>query len=666
MFRCIHWRGREGTISNIQQALELGDGNYKKIETVLRTTYDNIQKKEKYYGLTNWRGGRQNTIKAGSEEEQILADKKQEGCSFTEVTDYINEWRNKYIADYNPEDNVRRSAVINWYRKMSKVVTPINKRCQGNSDPSSNWAKARYRWITQLLIRLGMPPDDLSDFMKDGTLEECFSQDVLSSHKLDIKCIGWWDEVHKSCHIGDKREGATDHVQFPRNAEGKYDPNGHYREDDEERGVVLKVKYPEQARFCFGVAITEDEATGEIAGSRLEAFDYTGQKILSVSDWKQEVDKEIRRVKSLPPGKGLSKWVESDRLDGSAYLDDPLHKLGKKHMGLISGVGTETFKKLKAKNIITVGDAVSLNDDDEKIRGLVTNGLGYDKIKTLTKWCSENAIRQNAPPVTFHHKADNPYKSMYKDDWEDVIAQADELKKKVCITKLVTHVVMETKKTYENTKYKDCWMFYHDALSLMTAKDCVEWMKNQYIDEAKTISYYDKWILPVHGLNDEFSRFKDRPIGNSPEMMPLDNCLNKDLHELVARHVLMSRASALDPNDPRVFSLSSPKKASDAYKRIWSPTSGVGPPSKRIIQDIYKVVEAMKQIFKNKGAFVPDLAQRPGERHITNQLKSKIWGGKRTKKEVLHILFADREDLHKDLKAILAEESARKEGAVVA
>ena len=96
---------------------------------------------------------------------------------------------------------------------MSKVVTPINKRCQGNSDPSSNWAKARYRWITQLLIRLGMPPDDLSDFMKDGTLEECFSQDVLSSHKLDIKCIGWWDEVHKSCHIGDKREGATDHVQ---------------------------------------------------------------------------------------------------------------------------------------------------------------------------------------------------------------------------------------------------------------------------------------------------------------------------------------------------------------------------------------------------------------------------------------------------------------------
>ena len=100
-------------------------------------------------------------------------------------------------------------------------------------------------------------------------------------------------------------------------------------------------------------------------------------------------------------------------------------------------------------------------------------------------------------------------------------------------------MVLETKKTYENTKYKDCWMFYHDALSLMTAKECVAWMKEQYIDEEKTISYYDKWILPAHGLNDEYARFKDRPIGNSPEMMPLDNCLNKDLHECVARHVLM-------------------------------------------------------------------------------------------------------------------------------
>ena len=102
-------------------------------------------------------------------------------------------------------------------------------------------------------------------------------------------------------------------------------------------------------------------------------------------------------------------------------------------------------------------------------------------------------------------------------------------------------------------------MFNHDALKLMTAKDCVAWMKEQYVDEEKTISYHSKWILPVMGLNDEYARFKGNPIGNSPEMMPLDNCLNKDLHELVARHVLMSRASALNKDDDRIFSLIPPK-----------------------------------------------------------------------------------------------------------
>ncbi|KAL7534623.1 hypothetical protein ACHAXR_006003 [Thalassiosira sp. AJA248-18] len=214
---------------------------------------------------------------------------------------------------------------------------------------------------------------------------------------------------------------------------------------------------------------------------------------------------------------------------------------------------------------------------------------------------------------------------------------------------------METKKAYENTVHKDTWMFYHDALKLMTAKDCVDWMKKQFIDEEKKVSYYDKWVLPIFGLNDEFARFKGRPIGNSPEMMPLDNCLNKDLHECVSRHVLMSRAATLSKDDPRIFSMATPKQGELAYKRVWCPTTGVAPPSKRIIQDIMKVVGAMKQIHAQKGAFVPNLAQRPGDRHITNQLKSKIWGGKRTKKEVVHMLFADRKDLHADLMAILNE-----------
>ena len=42
-------------------------------------------------------------------------------------------------------------------------------------------------------------------------------------------------------------------------------------------------------------------------------------------------------------------------------------------------------------------------------------------------------------------------------------------------------------------------MLYHDALIVMTAQDCKDWMKTQPIGN-KGLTFYDKWILPLHGL----------------------------------------------------------------------------------------------------------------------------------------------------------------------
>ena len=236
---------------------------------------------------------------------------------------------------------------------------------------------------------------------------------------------------------------------------------------------------------------------------------------------------------------------------------------------------------------------------------------------------------------------------------------------------MITHMVKATVKAYIGMKFADSWMVHHNALSIMTAKESQACMKTQFIDvdtpDNEKVSYFDRLILPEMELNDEFVYFKGKPVGNSPEMMPLDNCLNKDIHESVSRHVLMSRASggSLNKDDVRFFSLATPKNAAHAYRRIWDPTTGVAPPSKRIIQDINKVQDAMVQIHKQKGAFVPNLAQRPGDRHIINQLKSEIWGGKRTKMETLK-LFAAMENLHADLKGILEDDRKATEAAAVA
>jgi hypothetical protein len=59
----------------------------------------------------------------------------------------------------------------------------------------------------------------------------------------------------------------------------------------------------------------------------------------------------------------------------------------------------------------------------------------------------------------------------------------------VCITEIVEHIVVETARVYKGTKNEDDWMFYHDALSLMTAKETIRWMQEK--------DYLKRWILPT-------------------------------------------------------------------------------------------------------------------------------------------------------------------------
>jgi len=84
-------------------------------------------------------------------------------------------------------------------------------------------------------------------------------------------------------------------------------------------------------------------------------------------------------------------------------------------------------------------------------------------------------------------------------------------------------------------------MFYHNTLSLMTAKATVTWMKEKGI--------YKRWLLPL-GIN-KGTVFENRVIGNLPEMMPMDVSLNKDVDDAVSFHV--SLTYNLSNEDPKFF-----------------------------------------------------------------------------------------------------------------
>ena len=180
----------------------------------------------------------------------------------------------------------------------------------------------------------------------------------------------------------------------------------------------------------------------------------------------------------------------------------------------------------------------------------------------------------------------------------------------------------------KGTKFEDNWMFYHDALTLMTGADTKKWMEEK--------DYLRRWILPTTDLYDNLpilkNKFGTNPIGNSPEFMPWDDHLNSNVHAAVDYHVLVSKH--LDNADQRKFDASTPKRMLAAYQRILDPgRRGVSPPSRRIVQDIRRVILAFQMVLAADGCMIEDTNIRSGRRYESGTVKNSNWGGKRKKND---------------------------------
>ncbi len=223
----------------------------------------------------------------------------------------------------------------------------------------------------------------------------------------------------------------------------------------------------------------------------------------------------------------------------------------------------------------------------------------------------------------------------------------------VCVTDLLKHIVIHSKEFYKDTPHFNTYYFYHDALSQMTADACASWMKETIIPgEDKTV--YDRWLKPELGLNDRFGKlWQGCPLGNSPEMMPLDNSLNQDLHEGVRLHVSVATMMFdLGDEDPRIFLLATPKSTASAYKRVWE----VCPSSEQILQDIKKVNIANSAIVNARGVYVEGLAgSMKGKPQTSSSGRTATRGGKRKRGEYDPSKFDSK--IHQDLRDALDEGS---------
>ena len=96
--------------------------------------------------------------------------------------------------------------------------------------------------------------------------------------KIDKTQIGWWEE----CHIeqqGGKVGNRMVQYSFKRDENGNLSEQGEYSENLLTR---TQFKYPEQGRFCFGVAKVKKLDAEEEEGVRLGLIDYTGKTMCTI------------------------------------------------------------------------------------------------------------------------------------------------------------------------------------------------------------------------------------------------------------------------------------------------------------------------------------------------------------------------------------------------
>jgi hypothetical protein len=143
------WEGKDGVIQHIADHFGLEVKERHTVRRVMRSITEYSGRGITYKGQIATGTGRTPMIYS-PQEYQILIDSVEKGYGLVTAMHQINEYREEeHLSDVGLS-TVRRT--MNWLRP---VIRRVKRRKQGNRNPDSPWAKARLRWVTKLLVRLG-------------------------------------------------------------------------------------------------------------------------------------------------------------------------------------------------------------------------------------------------------------------------------------------------------------------------------------------------------------------------------------------------------------------------------------------------------------------------------------------------------------------------------
>ena len=251
--------------------------------------------------------------------------------------------------------------------------------------------------------------------------------------------------------------------------------------------------------------------------------------------------------------------------------------------------------------------AKNIDELDRKEKERVRNAKG-----TWTKYNGKNPYQEKYGDgdVDIHENLPDWEKAWLETqkDWYQEMRKSTKMRKHASIKDFILFLIKCGNDVYNQTKRKDTWMIWHDALSILWDKESQKWLRTLKcpIEGWEDRTWADRFIRLRGKYNEMVSKsYKNGLPGDSPELMPLDCHLFSDIKEGVARNVAFS--FFLDDNDPDKYSLSTPI---NTFKAIQKTIASGCPLSERILEDTSRIQKStLDRIIEAKGSYIEDSAR---------------------------------------------------------
>ena len=172
------------------------------------------------------------------------------------------------------------------------------------------------------------------------------------------------------------------------------------------------------------------------------------------------------------------------------------------------------------------------------------------------------------------------------------------------IIDLIDHTISEGNRLFADTRFRDTWLIYHDALP--------QWWESAAQEYIASLGFGDRqWR--ARGATNELvaSHYRHRLMGDSPELMPLDSSLFGDLIQKVAWLVVSTKEETSNAK----YSMATPDATWQTMVDAWEFI-----PEARILQDIGRFRSALEAIIAADGCYVKELDLRNGHRKVMQRV----------------------------------------------